>query len=90
MLMAAPRADRKMNAFVLASVLTGLHHSSSVSIETGSHTFALLPSVFVSTSMPSVMLASIRRLFCALRECDGGQRKNSSRERSAEKNHVLS
>jgi hypothetical protein len=38
-----PRADGTMDASGLASLLTDLHHSSSVSIETGSHTFALLP-----------------------------------------------
>src|SRR4029077_16871959 len=63
-LIAVPLAEGKMNMSGAASLLTDLHHSSSVSMDTGSQTLVLLPSVLVSTSMPSVMLLSMRRLFC--------------------------
>jgi hypothetical protein len=54
-LIAVPRAEGKMKASGAASLEDDLHHSTSVSMETGTQTFVLLPSVFVSTSMPSVM-----------------------------------
>ncbi len=62
-LIAVPRAEGKMKASGTAALLPDLHHSSSVSIDTGIQTLVVVPSVFVSTSMPSVMLLSIRRLF---------------------------
>jgi hypothetical protein len=47
------RLDGKMNASALASLAVVRQNSSSVSMERGSHTAASLPSVLVSTSMPS-------------------------------------
>jgi hypothetical protein len=38
--MAVPRVDGKMNASEAVSLLADLHHSSSVSMETGSQTLA--------------------------------------------------
>ena len=65
-LIAVPRAEGKMNASGAALLVTDIHHSSSASMDIGSQTFVLLPSVLVSTSIPSVILLSMRRLFCAL------------------------
>jgi hypothetical protein len=55
-----------MNASGVAAVAVSRQNSSSVSIETGSQTKESLPSVLVPSSMPSVMLLSIRRLFPCL------------------------
>jgi hypothetical protein len=56
-----PCADEDITDSGLASSVVARHHSSSVSIEAGSHTLAALPSGFVSTSTPSAMLVSIRK-----------------------------
>src|ERR1700693_2605177 len=61
--MAVPVVDGKINASSLASGEAPRHHSSSVSIEEGSQPLPSLPSVLVSTS---VLLLSMRRLFCCL------------------------
>jgi hypothetical protein len=61
-LIAVPRADGKLKASGPALLLAVLQNSSSVSIDAGSHTKESLPSVFVSTFTPSVILLSIRRL----------------------------
>jgi hypothetical protein len=61
--MAVPRAEGKMNASGLGSLQAARHHSSSISMEEGSQTLASLLWVLVSTSMPSVTLLSMRRLF---------------------------
>jgi len=65
-LIAVSRLDGKMNASELALVAVPRQNSNSASIDAGSQTKESLPSVLVSTSMPSVMLLSIRRLFRCL------------------------
>ena len=65
-LIAAPWLGGKMNASGFALAAVQRQNSNSVSIEAGIQTKEWLPSVLVSTSMPSVMLLSIRRLFPCL------------------------
>ena len=65
-LIAALWLEGKMNASGFALAAVQRQNSNSVSIEAGIQTKEWLPSVLVSTSMPSVMLLSIRRLFPCL------------------------